>query len=32
MWNMARNQKSVENEKHTLLELKFGEKTEKRGQ
>ena len=29
-WNMARNLKNVENEKHTLQDLDCGEKTKKR--
>jgi len=32
MWNMTRNTKNVENEKCTLVDLDYGEKTEKRGQ
>ena len=30
-WSMARKKKIVENEKHTLQDLEYGEKTEKRG-
>jgi hypothetical protein len=30
-WIMARKQKNVENEKQTLYDLEYGEKTEKRG-
>ena len=30
-WDMARNLKNVENEKHTLQELEYVEKTDKRG-
>ena len=29
-WNIARNNKNVENEKGTLQELEYGKKTEKR--
>ena len=29
-WNMSRKMKKVENEKHTLQEVKYGEKTEQK--
>ena len=30
-WNMAKKMKNVKNEKYTLQDLDYGEKTEKRG-
>ena len=31
IWSMARKQKNVENEKHTVQEQEYGENTDKKG-